>query len=79
MFYKILQNTSYLMFVIGAAGVEGKDMIRSALICFAGLLVLGITTLLERKQYDKASINSKRCSRDLQRVRKHGVQNHKAA
>ena len=79
MFYKTLQNISYLMFVIGAAGVGGDDMLKAGVICLVGAAVLGTSALLEGRRHDKTSIKRKRYCRDMQRVRKHGVQNHKAA
>ena len=79
MFYKTLQNISYLMFVIGAAGVGGDDMLKAGLICLVGLAVLGVSALMERRSYGKASINSKRYCRDMQCVREQSLFNHKAA
>ena len=75
-----MQYIGYLMFVIGAAGVDGDDMIKSALICFAGLVVLAVSAWRERrKQYDTAGIKSKRNSGNVPNIRKQGLRNNKAA
>lgn len=73
-----MKYIGYLMFVIGAAGMDG-DMFKAGLICLVGLVVLGVSALLEGRRHDKTSVKRKRYCRDMQRVRKHGVQNHKAA
>lgn len=74
-----MKYIGYLMFIIGAAGVGGDDMLKAGMISLVGLAVLGVSALLEGRQHDKTSFNSKRYRRDIQCVRKHGVQNHKAA
>ena len=67
------------MFLIGAAGVGGDDMLKAGMISLVGLAILGVSALFEGRRNDKTSINSKRHRRNLQYFRKHGIQSHKAA
>ncbi len=50
MIKEALQNISYLMFAIGAAGVGGDDMLKAGLICLVGLAVLGVSVFLEGRR-----------------------------
>ena len=74
-----MQYIGFLMFVIGAAGVGGDDMLKAALICIVGLAVLGVSAFMERRSYDKASINSKRYRRNVQYFREQSLSNNKTA
>lgn len=67
-----MQYIGYLMFVIGAAGVDGDDMIKSALICFAGLVVLAVSAWKERRElWQEQHTTQKNLQRfsDVQKVR----------
>lgn len=79
MFQKVLQKISYLMFVIGAAGVGGDDMLKAGMISLVGLAVLGASVLLEGRRHDKTSFNSKRYRRNVQYIREQSLSNNKAA
>lgn len=45
-----MQNIGYLMFVIGAAGVGGDDMLKAGMISLAGLMIIGVSALVERRK-----------------------------
>ena len=76
-----MQYIGYLMLVIGAAGVDGDDMIKSAVICFVGLVVLAVTAWREgrKEQYDTTSIKSQRYSRNVPDIRKQSLPDNKTA
>ena len=76
-----MQYIGYLMFVIGAAGVDSSNVAVPVVMVLSGLAILEVSVWKERRkeQYGKTSINGKRHCGNLQRIRKYGLQNNKTA
>ena len=76
-----MQYIGYLMFVIGAAGMDSSNMAVPAIMAFCGLGIIGITAWRERRkeQYDTASIKSQRNSGNVPDIRKQSLCNNKTA
>ena len=76
-----MQKVGFVLFLLGAGGMDSSNMAVPAIMAFCGLGIIGITAWRERRkrQYDKTGINGKRHCGNLQRIRKYGLQNNKAA
>ena len=79
-----MQYVGYLMFLLGAAGMDSPNMAVPAVMALIGLGILAVSAWKawkERRkgQYDKTGINGKRHCGNLQRIRKYGLQNNKTA
>ena len=74
-----IQKMGFLLFMIGSAGMDSQNVTVPTTMVLMGLSIIGVTALLERRKHGKANVNSQRYFRDVQYLRKHGVQNNKAA
>lgn len=76
-----MQKIAYLLFLLGAAGMDSPDVTVPAVMVLSGLTILSITAWRERRkgQYDTASIKSQRHSRNVPDIRKQGIHHNKAA
>lgn len=76
-----VQKVGYLLFLLGAGGMDSSNMAVPAIMAFCVLGIIGITAWRERRkeQYDTASIKSQRHSRNVPDIRKQGIHHNKAA
>ena len=76
-----MQYIGFLMFVIGAAGIDGPNITIPVVMVLGGLGILAVSALREQKGewYDTASITSQRYSRNVPDIRKQSLCNNKAA
>ena len=76
-----MQYIGFLMFAIGAAGMDSPNMAVPAVMVLSGLGILAVSALREQKGewYDTASITSQRYSRNVPNIRKQGIHHNKAA
>ncbi len=76
-----MQKVGYLLFILGAAGVDSPNVAVPAVMVLSGLGILTVSAWRERSkgQYDKAGIKSQRYSRNVPDIRKQGIHHNKAA
>lgn len=75
-----VQKVGFVLFMLGAGGMDSPSAV-PAVMALSGLGILAVSAWKERRkgQYDKTGINGKRHCGNLQRIRKYGLQNNKAA
>lgn len=76
-----MQYIGYLMFVIGAAGMDSPNMVVPAVMVLSGLGILAVSALREQKGewYDTTGIKSQRNSGNVPNIRKQGIHHNKTA
>ena len=76
-----MQKVAYLLFVIGAAGMDSNDVTVPAVMVLSGLGIVAVSAWKERRKglYDKAGINSRRYRGNVPDIKKYGLQNNKTA
>lgn len=76
-----VQKVGFLLFLLGAGGMDSPNMAVPAVMVLSGLSILAVSAWRERRkgQYDKAGIDSKRHCGDLQYIRKQGLPDNKTA
>lgn len=76
-----MQKIGYLLFLLGAGGMDSTSVTVPAVMVFSGLGIIGITVWRERRkeQYDKTGINSRRYRGNVPDIEKYGLQNNKTA
>ena len=76
-----MQKVGYLLFLLGAGGMDSTSVTVPAVMVLSGLGIIGVTVWRERRKehYDKTGINSQGYCGDLQRVRRNRLQNNKTA
>lgn len=77
-----MQKIGFILFLLGAGGMDSSNMTVPAVMVLGGLGILTISAWRERRkeQYDnKTGINSKGYSRDVQYIRGKSLCNNKTA
>ena len=76
-----MQYMGFLMFVIGAAGIDSPNITVPVVMVLGGLGILAVSALREQKGewYDTASIKSQGYSRNVPDIRKQSLCNNKTA
>ena len=75
-----MQQIGFILFLLGAGGMDSPNMAVPSLMVFVGMAVLGTSAWRERgKEYDETGINSERHCGDLQHIRKQGIRHNKTA
>ena len=76
-----MQKVGFILFLLGAAGMDSPNMEVPAVMVLGGLTLLAVTAWKERRkgQYDATGIQSQRHSGNVPDIRKQGIHHNKAA
>lgn len=76
-----MQKVGFILFMLGAGGMDSPDVSVPAVMVFSGLGILAVSAWRERRkgQYGKTGTNSRRYRRNVPDIEKYGLQNNKTA
>lgn len=76
-----MQKIGFVLFLLGAGGMDSPNMAVPAVMVLSGLSILAVSAWRERRkgQYDKTGINSQGYCGDLQHIREQKLHHNKTA
>lgn len=76
-----MQKLGFILFLLGAGGMDSPNMAVPAVMVLVGLAMVGISALKERRKkgYDETGINSERHCGDVQHIREQKLHHNKTA